>query len=154
MKVDGLLWLATRCGGGMKTLLFVDDDEAFRVLCKRIFEEEGYRVLLAQDAAEAIDAVEAERPDVAVIDVRMPRKTGLEVAQEISSIDPRIPIIFYTACDDVCAIDRRSRFAAACVGKSSDFTELALAVNRVLSTGGRCDAFRFGLPCDSGLADL
>jgi two-component system, response regulator RegA len=138
----------------MKTVLFVDDDEAFRTLCKRIFEEEGYRVVLAQDGSEALDAVEAESPDVAILDVRMPCKTGLDLAEEISAVNPRIPIIFYTACDDVCAIDRRSRLAAACVDKSPDFTELALAVSRVLSPAGQDGAFRFGLPRKPGLADL
>ena len=95
----------------MKTVLFVDDDEGFRILCKRIFEDEGYRVVLAEDGAEAIDALEAESPDVAILDVRMPRKTGLELAEEIRGVNPRIPIIFYTCCDDVCAIDPRSRYA-------------------------------------------
>ena len=138
----------------MKTVLFVDDDEAFRILCKRIFEDEGYRVVLAQDGAEAIDALGAESPDVAVLDVRMPRKTGLDLAEEISGVNPRIPIIFNTCHDDICAIDPRSRFAAACVDKSSDFTELALAVSRVLSTPNPSGVFRFGLPRRPGLADV
>ena len=57
-------------------VLYVDDDEASREICRRILEEEGYRVVLAQDGAEAIDVVEAESPDVAVLDIRMPRKSG------------------------------------------------------------------------------
>jgi DNA-binding NtrC family response regulator len=130
----------------MKTVLFVDDDESFRNLCKRIFEDEGYRVVLAQDGMEAIVAVESENPDVAILDVRMPRQNGFDLAEEINAIAPAIPIIFYTSFDDICTIDHRSRFAAACVGKSSDFTELALAVNRVLMPGNQSDAFRFGLP--------
>jgi CheY-like chemotaxis protein len=130
----------------MKTVLFVDDDAGFRVLCKRIFEDEGYRVVLAQDGAEAISAVEAEKPDVAVLDVRMPCRSGLDVAEEIGTTNPQIPIILYTANDEVCTIDGRSRFAAACVDKSSDFTELTLAVNRVLSCGTQSEEFRFGLP--------
>jgi len=60
----------------MKTVLFVDDDEGFRCLCKRIFEDEGYRVVLAQDGSEAVGAVESQSPDVAILDVRMPRQNG------------------------------------------------------------------------------
>jgi DNA-binding NtrC family response regulator len=130
----------------MKTVLFVDDDEGFRNLCKRIFEDEGYRVVLAQDGNEAVGAVKNEGPDVAILDVRMPCQDGFDVAEEIGTLNPQLPIIFYTSYDDVCMIDRRSQYAAACVGKSSDFTELALAVNRVLSTSGSQDTFRFGLP--------
>jgi two-component system, response regulator, stage 0 sporulation protein F len=130
----------------MKTVLFVDDDEGFRVLCKRIFEDEGYHVVLAQDGIEAIGIVENQKPDVAILDVRMPRQNGFDVAEEINAINPRIPIIFYTSYDDICTVDHRARFAAACVGKSSDFTELALAVSRVLTPDSRGEIFRFGLP--------
>ena len=130
----------------MKTVLFVDDDEAFRDLCRRIFEDEGYRVVLAQDGMQAIDAVVAKSPDVAILDVRMPRMGGLEVAEEINGIDPKVPIILYTANDEACTMDPRTRYASACIAKSSDFTELTLAVNRVLSLGGHRNVFRFGLP--------
>ena len=130
----------------MKSILFVDDDEAYRELCRRIFEDEGYRVMLAEDGAEAISVVKTEVPDVAILDVRMPGMGGLDVAERINAIDPDIPIILYTACDEVCTIDRRSRFASACVDKSADFTELAIAVGRVLALGVRKKFFRFGLP--------
>ncbi len=130
----------------MKTVLFVDDDEAFRELYRRIFEDEGYHVVLAEDGPQAIGAVTAESPDVAILDVRMPQMGGLDVAEEIKAINPRIPIILYTANDEICMIDRRAQFATACIDKSSDFTELALAVNRVLSLGNQSSAFRFGLP--------
>jgi DNA-binding NtrC family response regulator len=130
----------------LKTVLFADDNEAFRELCRRIFEDEGYRVVLANDGTEAISAVEVENPDVAILDVRMPRKGGLEVAELIHAIHPRTPVILYTAYDDICMTDARSRFAAACIGKSSDFTELTLAVSRLLSPGRQNDSFRFGLP--------
>ena len=130
----------------MKTVLFADDNEALRQLCRRVFEEEGYRVVLVEDGTEAIRAVEAEKPDVAIVDVRMPRKGGLEVAEQIHASHPTMPVILYTAYDDICAGDRRSRFAAACISKSSDFTELTLAVVRLLARGGQDDSYRFGLP--------
>ena len=116
----------------MKTVLFADDDRAFREICKRILEDEGYRVALARGGAEAIDAVKTNRPDVAILDIHMPLKGGLDAAEQIHAFDPSIPIILYTANDDTCTRDHRSCFAAACVEKSSDFTELALAVARLL----------------------
>jgi two-component system, NtrC family, response regulator AtoC len=130
----------------VKTVLFADDNEALRELCRVVFEEEGYRVVLAEDGIEALDIATAEKPDVAIVDVRMPRKGGLEVAEEIHSTHPNMPVILYTAYDDICAGDRRSRFAAACIAKSSDFTELTLAVGWLLSRGGQNDLYRFGLP--------
>jgi two-component system, NtrC family, response regulator AtoC len=130
----------------MKTVLYVDDDEASREICRRILEEEGYRVVLAQDGAEAVDVVETESPDVAILDIRMPRKGGLEAAEEISTINATIPIILYTGNDEVCMTDRRARYAAACISKSSDLTELALAISRVLSHNKQAASLRFGLP--------
>jgi two-component system, NtrC family, response regulator AtoC len=136
----------------VKTVLFADDNEALRQLCRRVFEEEGYRVVLVEDGTAAMKAIEAEAPDVAILDVRMPRKDGLEVAELLHAIHPSMPVILYTAYDDICATDRRSRFAAACIDKSTDFTELTLAVGRLLSPGGQHDSFRFGLPPKTGWA--
>ncbi|MGD0381988.1 MAG: response regulator [Thermoguttaceae bacterium] len=137
----------------MKTVLFADDDKGFREICKRILEEEGYRIVLARNGIEAIGAVKAERPDLAILDIHMPQNSGLDAAEQIHALDPGIPIILYTSNDDTCTRDRRSRFAAACVEKSSDFTELALAVSRLLNLGNRCSSYRFGLnPLSDGSA--
>jgi CheY-like chemotaxis protein len=130
----------------MKTVLFADDDRAFREISKRILEEEGYRVVLACSGDEAINSVKADRPDVAILDVHMPVRGGLDAAEQIHAIDPTIPIILYTANDDTCTRDHRSCFAAACVEKSFDFSELALAVARLLRPGNRSDSsYRIGL---------
>ncbi len=99
----------------------------------------------SRGGAEAIEAVKACRPDVAILDIHMPLKGGLEAAEQIYAFDPSIPIVLYTANDDTCIRDHRSCFAAACVEKSSDFTELALAIARLLSPSHRCGAYRPGL---------
>jgi CheY-like chemotaxis protein len=130
----------------MKTILYVDDDEASRELCRRIFEDEGYRVVLAEDGAEAVDVLETESPDVAILDIRMPLKGGLEVAEEIGSINARLPIILYTGNEEMCMSDRRAQYASACVSKSFDFTELARAVGRAVSQGKQDASLRVGLP--------
>jgi CheY-like chemotaxis protein len=130
----------------MKTVLYVDDDAASRELCRRILEDEGYRVLLAEDGAEALGVVETENPDVAILDIRMPQKDGLEAAEEISSINAELPIILYTGNEEVCMSDRRAQYASACVSKSSDFAELSRAVGRVVSHGKRDASLRVGLP--------
>lgn len=130
----------------MKTVMFVDDDQGFRELCKRVFQEEGYRVVLAEDGPQAIGLIETESPDVAILDVRMPQQTGLDLAEELNAIAPQLPVILYTAYDDMCTCDHRTRFAAACVDKNTGFTELALAVLRVLLPARQGDVFRFGLP--------
>ena len=103
----------------MKTILFVDDNEAFCRLAKLIFEEEGYRVVTAKDGEQAIEAVAAARPDVAVLDIRMPKTSGFDVAEEMSELTPETPIIFYTGNDESCIADERSHLGAACIEKSA-----------------------------------
>jgi DNA-binding NtrC family response regulator len=129
----------------MKTILFVDDDRAFRELLKLVFQEEGYRVVLVEDGLQAPRVVMKERPDVAILDLQMPKKSGLDLAEELNSIAPELPLILYTAYDDICLSDRRTRFVSACIEKSSGFTELLLAVFRVLQPAGQNDRFRIGL---------
>jgi FixJ family two-component response regulator len=76
----------------------------------------------------------------------MPRKGGLEVAEEISAINAALPIILYTGNDEVCMSDRRAQYAAACISKSSDLTELSLAIARVLARNQAGASLRVGLP--------
>jgi CheY-like chemotaxis protein len=130
----------------MKTILYVDDDEGFRRLFKLVFQEEGYRVVLAEDAVQAMGYVAKETPDVAVLDVRMPRKSGLDLAEEIRALAPRLPVILYTSCDEMCLSDHRTHFASACIDKASGFTDLLLAVLRVMPQAGQCDCSGIGLP--------
>jgi CheY-like chemotaxis protein len=133
----------------MKTILFVDDDRIYRELCRRVFEEEGYRVFSAENGAQALSIVASQHPDVAVLDVRMPEMNGFDLADEISKLLPELPLIFYTGCDDMCAVDHRVQLAAACVDKNRGFTELAMVIGRVLSQAGQPDSFRLGVPPQS-----
>ena len=129
----------------MKTILFVDDDRGFRELFKQVFQEEGYRVLLAEDGRRATGIVANEHPDVAVLDVRMPQKSGLDLAEELNALAPQLPLILYTAYDDMCLHDHRSRYASACIDKNSGFTELLLAVMRILQPARQGECCRIGL---------
>ena len=72
--------------------------------------------------------------------------SGLDLAEELRAMAPQLPIIFYTGCDDMCTIDHRCRLAAACIDKNRGFTDLAIAVNRVLSSDRQAETFRLGLP--------
>ena len=62
----------------MKTILVVDDDEAIRTLLQEELEEEGYKVLIATNARDALKMVAAEPLDLVVLDIRMPGMDGLE----------------------------------------------------------------------------
>jgi CheY-like chemotaxis protein len=129
----------------MKTILFADDDKAFREIGRRVLEDEGYRIVLARNDTEAIDCVKIERPDLAILDIHMPMKGGMDAAERIYSLDKSIPIILYTANDDSARRDNRSCYAAACVEKSGDLSELLYTIVRLLRLGNKSSSFRFGL---------
>jgi two-component system response regulator MprA len=82
-------------------ILVVDDDRAVRDSLRRSLEFNGYSVELASDGAQALEAVEANRPDAMVLDVMMPRLDGLEVARRLRGKGDDLPILVLTARDAV-----------------------------------------------------
>ncbi len=82
-------------------ILVVDDDRAVRESLRRSLEFNGYSVDLASDGAQALEAIEANRPDAMVLDVMMPRVDGLEVARRLRSRGDDLPILVLTARDAV-----------------------------------------------------
>ena len=65
------------------TLLIVDDEPNILLSLEFLMKREGYQVHLARDGVEALEAIAAQRPDLVLLDVMMPRKTGFEVCQEV-----------------------------------------------------------------------
>ena len=130
----------------MTTILLADDCANIREFCRQELEEEGYRVLLARDGREAVDLVRSERPDLAILDIWMPRVNGLEAAERIAAIYSGIRIILFTNNDELCLRDPRSEFAAACIEKGGDIMELKRTVASVLASRSGKGLVRPGLP--------
>lgn len=82
-------------------ILVADDDQAVRESLRRSLIFNGYTVVLATDGAEALEMIESERPDLAILDVMMPKRDGLEVCRELRSHGDDIPILLLTARDAV-----------------------------------------------------
>ena len=107
----------------MKTILVVDDDEAIRTLLQEELEEEGYKVLIATNARDALKMVAADPLDLVILDIRMPGMDGLEALPRILGIKEGLPVIMNTAYTQYQ--DSFMSWAAdAYVVKSSDLTEL------------------------------
>lgn len=133
----------------MQAILFADDHKNIREYCRAAFAEEGYRVLLARDGVEALEVFIAEAPDLAVLDISMPRSNGLEALEQIKKLSPRTPVILFTAHDEECLCDRRAGLAAACVEKAEDLAELKRVVAHNLNGKafeGCGESLRIGLP--------
>ena len=82
-------------------ILIADDDQAVRESLRRSLIFNGYTVVLAEDGGEALKMIETEQPDLAILDVMMPKQTGLEVCRELRSHGDELPILILTARDTV-----------------------------------------------------
>ena len=82
-------------------ILVVDDDQAVREALRRSLIFNGYTVTLAEDGGEALHKIETDRPDMAILDVMMPKLDGLEVARELRANGDDLPILLLTARDSV-----------------------------------------------------
>ncbi|MDB5309179.1 MAG: sigma-54-dependent Fis family transcriptional regulator [Gemmataceae bacterium] len=80
----------------MPTLLLVDDEPAIQHAFQRAFRGGDVTLWSATTAAEAVEVVARDRPDVVVLDVHLPDATGLATFQKIRRIDARIPVILVT----------------------------------------------------------
>jgi len=74
-------------------LLIADDDSDTLYVYSRLLETEGYEVLIAPSASECLRIVRQERPDLILLDVRLPDISGLEVCRQIKA-DPHLASIF------------------------------------------------------------
>lgn len=65
------------------TVLIADDEPNILISLEFLMKREGYQVKLARDGQEAVDAILAHRPDLVLLDVMMPHKSGFDVCQEV-----------------------------------------------------------------------
>ena len=103
------VWLScSECGGfgtvacetDMALALVVDDDRSLRLLVQTSLEEIQIDVIAASTAEEGLSLIAGRRPDVVLLDIMLPDRSGLEVLRDIQAIDRRLPVIFVTSDND------------------------------------------------------
>ena len=116
----------------MAKLLVVEDEKNLRALYQSELTREGYDVVLATNGQEALKLLDGEKPDLVVLDIRMPGIDGLETMARLLSRENTLPVILNTAYSAY-----RDSFlswsADAYVIKSSDLTELKTKIREVLT---------------------
>ena len=83
-----------------RTILVADDDPSIREVIALTLEEEGYRVLTARNGAEALDLVTRERPDLVLLDMRMPVLDGWGFAAALQARAIALDICVMTAAQN------------------------------------------------------
>ena len=123
------------------TILYVEDNPDNRNLIRRVLSAEGYSMIEASKAEQAIEKLESEHVDLILMDINMPDMDGYTLTSRIKEIDKfsKIPIIAVTA--NVMRGDREKSLEAGCDGyiqKPIDIDTLTLQIERFIirSTNG------------------
>jgi len=87
-------------GATPKKILVVDDEKSIREMLVKFLDDKGYRTYSAADGAEALEVLKREKPDVVLLDIRMPGQDGIETLQQIKRADKRVGVIMVTAVSE------------------------------------------------------
>jgi two-component system response regulator ChvI len=83
----------------MPTIALVDDDRNILTSVSMALEAEGYRILTYTDGATALDGFKTQSPDLAILDIKMPRMDGMELLRRLRQ-KTDLPVIFLTSKDE------------------------------------------------------
>jgi DNA-binding response OmpR family regulator len=130
----------------MKRVLIVEDDEAMSVALRDGFEYEGYAVTVAKDGEAGLHLATSADPDLILLDVMLPKMTGLDICRKLRTDGRAVPIIMLTArSQEIDKVLGLKQGADDYVTKPFGFMELMARVEAVLR---RCN----GAPISAGSA--
>ncbi len=116
----------------MPKILVIEDEKNLRVLYKQDFERDGFDVVTASTAFDGLKMAESEKPDLVVMDIRLPGMDGLEAMSRLLDKHPKISVVLNSAYSSYK--DSFMSWAAdAYVVKSADTSELRSRVRELLA---------------------
>ena len=114
-------------------ILAVDDEPDILQLIKRILEPVGYDVITLVGSSQAMNLVAEKNPDLVLLDIKMPGKSGLEVLQELRTSHADTAVIMATGVGDVTvAVGAMRKGASDYINKPFHVDELIISVERAL----------------------
>ncbi len=120
-------------------VLIVDDDEVFRTRLVRAFLDRGWEANSAADGESALKLAQEESPDLAVLDLRMPGMSGLDLVRELRALDDTICIIMLTGYGSIATAVTATKLGVAhFLTKPADADQI-LAAYQSLSGGDNSD---------------
>lgn len=121
----------------MLTILVADDDATHREVLRTLLEEWGYAVREAVDGEHAVALCRKQPFDLVLMDVRMPKKSGLEALKEIKVHNPAVPVLIMTAFSEVAAaVEAIKSGAYDYLTKPLDFEKLKVVLRNVFAHVG------------------
>lgn len=110
------------------SLLVVDDEEVIRTLLARIGERAGFAVDTARDGIEALEMLARKEYVIAIVDLMMPRLSGYELVQRISTVKPRPVVIVATALTNGAVASLDDSMVRRVIRKPFDIHAVAAAL--------------------------
>ena len=118
---------------GSSRVLIAEDDRTTRNAARVTLQLEGYLVAEAVDGPEVLEILEAEPPDVLILDLDLPRIGGISLLDEMAQRKLKIPVIVMTACRESGLVSDLMRLGASgLLHKPVTAADLKLAVRTVL----------------------
>lgn len=119
-----------------KRLLIVDDQVGIRILLLEVFATEGYDTFQAANGRAALEIVRNHRPDLVLLDMKIPGMDGLEILKQVKEYDRSIKVIMMTAYGELDMIKEATDLGALMhFTKPFDIDEMRLAVNMQMGEG-------------------
>ena len=117
----------------MKRILVVDDDRNVLKVIRMRLASEGFQVVTASNAAQAVAEATAEPVDLALVDLKLSEEDGIELMEALHLINSELPIIILTAYGTIrSAVEAMSKGAQSYITKPFDYRELLLQINNCL----------------------
>jgi two-component system response regulator GlrR len=117
----------------MDKILVLDDDQNLLRVIKMRLEANEYQVATAIQAEEAVEIAKAEGIDLALVDLKLAGKNGIEVMEELHEINPEMPIIILTAYGTIkSAVEAMKRGAYSYLSKPFDYHDLLFQIKNGL----------------------
>ncbi len=118
----------------MIKILIIDDEHSIRETLEMFLREKGYEVVTSKDGEEGLRLIQRERPDIVILDIRLPGMDGLEVLRRIKEKEEGIHVIMITAYHDTETTKHAMNLGAyEYIHKPIDADEFDIAIEKVVN---------------------
>ena len=117
----------------MIKILIIDDERPIRETLEMFLQEKGYEVLTSEDGEGGLEAIKRQRPEIVILDIRLPGMDGLEVLRRIREAGRDTHVIMITAYHDAETAKQAMKLGAyECIRKPLDADEFEVAIEKTV----------------------
>lgn len=118
----------------MERILVCEDEEDLRKIFVDYFQDNEYQVICAADGEEGLKLINSEKPDIMLLDMRMPRLDGYGTLKKLRETNKELPVIVITAYGYICQVIQMMNLGiSGYVTKPIDFDKLLEKIKEILA---------------------